>query len=268
VFFKRQIRRPTDRDAARRLVILKAVFVHAIAARVRRGLEPQLQGWTKEQRIELAHQAETLRDQHWGQVYNLGLWSDMCAAERAFAQTTAVTMAPQQIIDGCWRIESALTLLWALRMLEALPPYGTPASPDWFDRLTPETIEDILKSASLRPYDQIERARSIAELWHWRSRTRQLKESGSQFPSNKKMIAAGIGSFDDIVRIAAQKAQQDGTIPACINNDFPVGGKSYHDLTPEQWSETTSITVERHTALNWLCGHAPGNSWDKTPTNT
>jgi len=26
--------------------------------------------------------------------------------------------------------------------------------------------------------------------------------------------------------------------------------------------------MERHKALNWLCGFAPGNRWDETPTDT
>jgi hypothetical protein len=29
-----------------------------------------------------------------------------------------------------------------------------------------------------------------------------------------------------------------------------------------------SITEERHFALNWLCGYAPDNDWDATPTPT
>ena len=40
------------------------------------------------------------------------------------------------------------------------------------------------------------------------------------------------------------------------------------DLTEEEWREVTSIAAERHFALNWLCGYAPGNRWDATPTET
>lgn len=32
--------------------------------------------------------------------------------------------------------------------------------------------------------------------------------------------------------------------------------------------DATSIIMERHFALNWLCGMAPGNRWDETPTDT
>jgi hypothetical protein len=30
----------------------------------------------------------------------------------------------------------------------------------------------------------------------------------------------------------------------------------------------SSATIERHFALNWLRGYAPGNEWDETPTDT
>ena len=53
-----------------------------------------------------------------------------------------------------------------------------------------------------------------------------------------------------------------------IHDDFPAKGKAYRDLTADEWSEVRSVCAERHYALNWLCGYAPGNDWDHTPTET
>jgi hypothetical protein len=53
-----------------------------------------------------------------------------------------------------------------------------------------------------------------------------------------------------------------------VDEDFAVGGKAYRDLSAEEFANVTSITVERHFALNWLCGRAPENRWDETPTAT
>ena len=53
-----------------------------------------------------------------------------------------------------------------------------------------------------------------------------------------------------------------------IRDDFAVKGKSYAELSPEEWSEVQSISIERHRALNWLCGYSPHNDWDTTPTDT
>jgi hypothetical protein len=67
---------------------------------------------------------------------------------------------------------------------------------------------------------------------------------------------------------AAPRAAAGGHIPAPIDEDFPAFGRAYRDLSPEQWSLANSIAVERHFALNWLCGHARGNRWSATPTDT
>ena len=40
----------------------------------------------------------------------------------------------------------------------------------------------------------------------------------------------------------------------------------YRHLAPEQHAEAHSIAVERHHALNWLCGE--GASWDDVPLDT
>ena len=51
------------------------------------------------------------------------------------------------------------------------------------------------------------------------------------------------------------------------DEDCAAFGKPYRELTEDEWQMTTSITVERHFALNWLCGYAPNNRWDDTPTD-
>ncbi len=73
---------------------------------------------------------------------------------------------------------------------------------------------------------------------------------------------------DDVVKMAAHLAAEKGDIPAVIGNDFPVFGRSYRDITSEEFAVVTSIAMERHKALNWLCGYAPRNRWDETPTDT
>ena len=69
-------------------------------------------------------------------------------------------------------------------------------------------------------------------------------------------------------RWAAGKVARKGDLTQCIEEDFPAKGKAYRSLTPEEWQEVNSIAVERHLAFNWLCGYAPGNRWDETPTDT
>jgi hypothetical protein len=68
--------------------------------------------------------------------------------------------------------------------------------------------------------------------------------------------------------MAANAAHESGDIRFVIGDDFGVKGKPYGELSPEEWSEVRSITIERHRALNWLCGYSPNNEWDQTPTDT
>ncbi len=48
----------------------------------------------------------------------------------------------------------------------------------------------------------------------------------------------------------------------------PAFGKPYREITDQEWGQVRSISLERHRGLNWLCGYAPENRWEKTPTGT
>jgi hypothetical protein len=167
----------------------------------------------------------------------------------------------QAVIDASWRKESLGVLLWALSVLDAMPAYDT----EFSEKLHTEAVgwltpaSEFLSRVKVRPSEEIGRARNIAELWHWRARTRQLQEQGYEAPDE-------FGSLDEIVKTAARLAHDNGDIPRPIEGDFPAFGKAYRDLTEEEYSRATSIAMERHYALNWLCGYA--EDWDEVPTDT
>ncbi len=72
------------------------------------------------------------------------------------------------------------------------------------------------------PESEIERNRSLAELWHWRSRTRQLV-------AEKRMPHPNLGfdSFEQIVQQLTNEAHKQGDLSEVIDNDFLAKGKSY-----------------------------------------
>ncbi len=127
---------------------------------------------------------------------------------------------------------------------------------DPLEILTP-TI-DLIWCARLRPPDQIHAARDLAELWHWRSQTTQIRINGIDPPSG--------WTFAEIIQAAAERAFHQGTMPAPIDGDFPVSGKPYADISEDEYLRVTSIAIERHFALNWLCSYA--EDWDNIPTET
>jgi hypothetical protein len=186
-----------------------------------------------------------------------GAWADASPDEKAFFGARLTERTQQQCVDSSWAVESIACCVWALNLISALPAYDTEAEHSIMKLLPPAG-----EAVSLRSKEELERARSIAELWHWRSRTRWLMESGQpvSLPNNL--------TLDQIVRMTARSAADNGDIPQPCDDDFPALGKAYRDLSPEEYSGVTSIAAERHKALNWICGMAPKNRWDDTPTDT
>lgn len=268
MWFKKRDSRPTSEDAARRLVVLKHVVASAQVAPPRDMLQQMTSRWGADERAKFQEQARLQRDQSWRALRDAGLWRHLSPSEQEHAQSTIATMTEQQQAGASWRMEAAQTLMWDLCLVPELPSYDTLASHDLIKQIPSGDMIDFIKSSRLRDQSEIDRARDIAESWHWRSRTRELIERGDAFPDDVKMKAAGFNSYHDFIRLSARSGAEDGTIPPCIEEDFPAKGKAYRNLTEGEWSEVRSITAERHYTLNWLCGYAPKNEWDETPTGT
>ncbi len=261
--------RPNATEAAGRLLSLKCVVSYASAAPPRDLLEKWLGGWNEAEREQYAHESESRRTAFWDTVNSSPIFTYLSPWERQLAATTMLTMSSRQQIDASWRMETAQVLMWALRLISELPPPDTEADLNLLksEILSPPT--NFLSSAVLRSQTEIDYARDVAELWHWRSRTEELIREPQPFPSHEEIFTKqGIRSYQDIVRLAARAAHERGDLHLVIRDDFPVKGKSYAELSPEEWSEVQSISIERHHALNWLCGYSPNNDWDTTPTDT
>jgi hypothetical protein len=258
---------PTASAVARRLVVLKYVVVYALTAPPRELLRTLWQKWSAADRETFEADSEAEREKFWQPLREANLWQHVTASERDLAAATLVTMTSQQRADASWRLESAQVLMWALGMIPYLPPYDTQASHDLLKEIPSRDIARFVASVCLRDRNEMEQARDDAELWHWRSRTRQLMVDGQEFRADDHARAAGINSFDDIVRFTARALAEEGRI-SLVDEDFQAKGKAYRKLSADEWTEVRSIAMERHFALNWLCGHAPGNQWDETSTDT
>jgi hypothetical protein len=158
----------------------------------------------------------------------------------------------QAVVDAVWRGEALGTLLWALQLLE-LPAYDEP-----FD--AEQVAATGLEEADLRDGEEIELERDSARLWHWRARTTGLQAAGAlELPDR-------YSTFDQLIAATAMRGYEQGVLPAPMRGDFRAYGKVYRHLAPEQHAEAHSIAVERHHALNWLCG--AGETWDDVPLDT
>ncbi len=221
----------------------------------------------KEERAQMDEKADEARDAFWTPIYDTPVFEALTAGERAISEATLITLTEEQQIDASWWIEGAAMLAWAAHIIDDLPSFDAQVSPELLHYIpNPKDLEGFRKQIKLRGESEIDAARGTAELWHWRSRTRELREGGFQLPEDLKK--PGVASLDDVVRLTAAHAFHDGSIAEAIDGDFPARGKAYHALTDDEWSEVRSIAVERHRALNWLAGRAPGHRWDETPIET
>jgi hypothetical protein len=267
MFLNKKKSQPSAEDVARRLFVLKRVVASALISPPGFVFNEMAAKWTDQEKKEFQEQAETLNARIWQPLREEGLWPDLSPKEKEYAKATMVTRTQQQQIDATWRLEAVAVLLWSLSMAEEMAPYDAMHKVELLKQIPPD-LRSFLNGVRLRDESEIDQARETAELWHWRSRTRQLIERGDPFPVDESLKAAGLNCYDDIVRMAAKKAAEDKTIPECIGEDFPACDKAYRDLTEEEWPRVHSITSERHFALNWICGYAPDNKWDETPTDT
>lgn len=257
---------PSTQAAFFRLLILKKVVGYAFAAPPRSMLQEMLQRWSEDDVKKFTESAIAQRENYWGPLEKLAQWEDLATPkERELAASTIVTMTGQEQTNALWRIEAIQVLLWSLGKLDALPPLDKRASMDLLKDVPNHPDPSYIATLRPRSREELEGARLLAELWHWRSRTRTLTENGTPVPDGLK--AKGIQTFDDVVKMTADIAEEKGTVEV-VDHDFAISGKPYRNLTADEWSQVRSATVERHFTLNWLCGYAPGHRWDETPTGT
>jgi hypothetical protein len=156
------------------------------------------------------------------------------------------------VVDAVWRGEALGTLLWALQLAE-LPPYDRPFA-------SAEVAATGLAGAALRPDEEVELERESSRLWHWRARTSHLLTGADA------RLPPSYASFDQLIASVAMRGFEQGLLPAPARGDFHAYGKVYRHLSPTQRAEAHSLAVERHHALNWLCGL--GKHWDDVPLDT
>lgn len=237
-------------------MILRSLYLKGIVIPPPSLLAENLAKWTELERIDFNQKVRNQFAPRIEQLRKRGLWGEMENSEIRFMEADALELAEQQLLEATWLSESVACLLWALEYVPEVPPYDQRANTELMKL-------EFNKSLILRPLEAIKKNRDLAELWHWRSRTRQLQESGHM----PDVIAGGL-NIDKVLQITSTKAAGGGTFFAPINNDFPAFGKAYRDVSFAEFSLATSIALERHRAFNWLCGYAPGNRWSDTPTET
>src|SRR5690606_18902572 len=169
--------------------------------------------------------------------------------EAALIKQPARSWSFDDRVAAQWRAEALGCLLWALGEIDEIPAYDTPFSvPLLLERcgVLRRPPGAVAARPALRAPAEIDRARDIAETWHWRARTAEAGRLGMAPPPDLPL--------EKSIEITANAAHERGSIPAPIDNDFPAFGKAYRLLSDDEASIATAIAYERQYAFNWLCG--------------
>lgn len=178
------------------------------------------------------------------------LWDSLSDQEKILLTKPLGEWSDQQYVDVTWRVESLVIMAWSLQFIDRVPAFDEPATgEETMDALDIDNWREIVSNAKLRDLEEINRLRDLAEVWDWRGQM-------------------GLPPYDDpddesAVREEAGLAVEDGLLRSLIEGDIPAKGKPYFRLSEEEFDELSSLALERHYALNWLCGYS--DNWDNVP---
>lgn len=262
--FGKKSGKPTAEDVVNRLLVLRYLVTYAYATALVDIRDKTLPGASSQKREDFEKSVESLKKKIITSLKETKLWDKISPNEMIFLNTPLLFITRQQIIDIVWRMESVMCLMWSLNLIKEIPPFDQQQSPDLLNKIPIDNLVSFRKEATLRPESEIMEFQSMAEMWHWRDRTRQLQEKNATIT-----LPDGVKNLDELVRSVCKSILEQGKkfIPV-IEEDFLAFNKPYRDLDTNQYSEVKSIAMERHFALNWLCGFSTKNDWDSTSTHT
>ncbi|MBI5324933.1 MAG: DUF4272 domain-containing protein [Ignavibacteriae bacterium] len=259
---------PSAKDIYNRIVVLKYVVYHSL--RTPLPYIPEVtKNWAKDEIQEFDNEMRNSAKLVIDFLKKIKLWKyHVSHWEKNFLQSFGTKIDSYDHLVGMWRMESAGMLMWSINLITEWPEIDIEISPEILKNIEDKKLNIFSKTPKLRDWAEVSSKRNLMELWHWRVRTRQLIEKGEPFIEDEHIKKAGYRSFDDIVRLAAKTAKVNGDINEIIDDDFVFKGKAFRDLNEDEYNNATSIIMERHYGLNWVCGYAPMNLWDETLTDT
>ncbi|MFN8358687.1 MAG: DUF4272 domain-containing protein [Candidatus Kapaibacterium sp.] len=260
--------KPSSKDVYRRLMVLKYVISHSYRNVPVDVMKQNTVNWTVADKEDYENVLQKNMEETVSSIKDFGLWKYTTQSEKDFLSTYGSNIDGTSQMNATWRMEAAVVLMWALNIENHFPDLNEQANPERLQKIPIKRIGLFFSDLKLRPYNEISKMRDIIEAWHWRVNTRRLIQNNYKFEPDENMKKAGINSLDDIVKMAAKSAYENGDIKEIMDQDFVLKGIPFRDLGADDFLEATSIIIERHFALNWLCGFARNNNWDETPTDT
>jgi hypothetical protein len=217
---------PSAERVARRLIVLTACAVR---------------GCMDHGEIDDVTRADHERLPQWLEA--LGLREECETGEWNAITTPLGELAKQTMINLVWRVEGAVSLLWALRKIE-LPPYDNYIRRD---SICPrivfnEEAQRLLNEPKLRTQAELEHMADLYLMLHWRLREYHLRPQPLDFVTFARNCEWAMMPIEAV---------------EVINDDLALRGQPISAVSSDIFHECLSCAQERHHAANWLLGQDP-----------
>lgn len=218
---------PGPGRVARRAMVLAAVAARSLLEDEARGGDPEADD--KARRLT-------------GWFEGLGLDEEAEADEIRRLRTAPGKLDDRSMIDGSWRFEGLGVLAWALGVFE-LPRYDTLVDPG--DLLASVAFLDaaraheLLETAELRSPEVLDERRRQILAFHWRMRDYSLRPRAMDF------LDFGENCWFGPLEMSWAET---------VDGDLALAGVPISAAPEEVVGRCSSLAMERHVAINWLCG--------------
>jgi hypothetical protein len=256
---------PAEREVFERLLALKAVVANVLAMPRRDLLSQVMLKWSFEDKIKFEKDAERQQRDKVEEMKCSGSYDLTTPAERELLSMNSCNLDEESYFEAARKLECVAVLMWAVSLMAEMPGIDREADQGLLKRI-PDNGSTIPAALQLRDREEIAVARDDIERWHWRSRTWSVVERGVEYCPDRTGLQLGWRSYDDMVRAVSRQYFEGGFICEIKDDDFVVKGTPFRNLRYEAWRDVETRIDQRHRALNWLCGYAPENRWDDTPT--
>jgi hypothetical protein len=186
-----------------------------------------------------------------------GLDGELTADERRLLVAPVGRLPGDETRAATWNAEALIALGWASGLLASLPDPIDLVDPAPVLQVVPAPWDDPrrwIAEAALRSEESIAFERERAEVWLWRA---EIEEERRRLRGRARAeLEADVG---DVVG----ECVEAGLLPAGTRADFPVAGRPFFQIDPDQIDVIAGVAGVRLHALNWLCGF--GSSWDDVP---
>ncbi|HWD41112.1 MAG TPA: DUF4272 domain-containing protein [Fimbriimonas sp.] len=204
---------PSATQVAARLLILRQVYIIGDIAPRQEMLAEMQQELSPGEFVEAVVEMQQDMTECWGALQEPEIQAELSQKEIQLRQTPADMITHRQITDAFWRIESAQVLMWCLGLMDELPPYDTPADEANLRAPVFRSHRQLMDQVKLRPLIEMEKARDLAEIWHWRSRERELDEAKGRISEPSEWLDRALRRLEEAARSCAGDRVPEACLP-------------------------------------------------------